>query len=110
MKYRLCSIHEISDPGSKEFELKINDTPLNCFVVHHDTQFYAYQNTCPHTGAPLNWQPDQFLDRDMRLIQCAVHDALFEIDSGYCVAGPCSGQTLKALTLEIEEDDIILVI
>ncbi|MFP6798982.1 MAG: Rieske (2Fe-2S) protein, partial [Pseudomonas sp.] len=37
------------------------------------------------------------------LIQCATHGALFLIESGECVAGPCAGQSLQELA--IREDD-----
>ena len=38
-----------------------------------------------------------FLDSSASLIQCATHGALFLIESGECIAGPCAGQSLKAL-------------
>ena len=80
------------------------------FVVHKDGAFFAYYNKCPHTGATLEWQEDKFLDMDNALIQCATHDALFMIDSGECIAGPCAGDSLKALPLEIKADQIHLAI
>ena len=47
-------------------------------------------------------QPDQFLDPSNSLIQCATHGALFLIENGECVAGPCAGQSLTAI--ECRED------
>ena len=76
------------------------------FVVHKDGQFFGYYNICPHTGASLDWQPDQFLDLDKALIQCATHDALFVIDTGFCVSGPCQGESLHIITLTIMDDVI----
>jgi len=35
--------------------------------------------------------------RSASLIQCATHGALFLIESGECIAGPCAGQSLTAL-------------
>ncbi len=78
------------------------------FVVHKDGSFFAYYNTCPHTGATLEWQENQFLDMDNTLIQCATHDALFIIDTGECIAGPCTGDSLEALPLIIESNQIHL--
>lgn len=108
MKIKLCQRHDIPDPGSKEFSVKRGRTLHDLFVVHKDGAFYAYRNSCPHTGASLNWQEHQFLDMDNAMIQCSVHDALFEIDSGYCISGPCSGQTLEELSLSVEGEDIVL--
>jgi nitrite reductase/ring-hydroxylating ferredoxin subunit len=30
---------------------------------------------------------------------CATHGALYQPDSGLCIAGPCRGARLKAITL-----------
>ncbi|UCB55862.1 MAG: Rieske 2Fe-2S domain-containing protein [Thiotrichales bacterium] len=106
MTITLCHADEISDPGSKSFEFKHGRKNISLFVVHKDGSFSAYINSCPHTGVNLEWQQDQFLDMDNMYIQCSTHDALFEIDSGECVAGPCVGDRLQALELVIEDDQI----
>lgn len=54
-----------------------------------DGELFAYRNSCPHTGSPLDWVEHQFLDLDGALIQCATHDARFLIDTRECVFGPC---------------------
>jgi nitrite reductase/ring-hydroxylating ferredoxin subunit len=66
-------------------------------AVRRDGVAYFYINRCPHRGIPLEWQPDQFLDDSASLIQCATHGALFLIENGECIAGPCAGQSLTAL-------------
>ena len=71
------------------------------FVVRRGTQVFAYRNHCPHTGSPLDWQPDQFLNLDRTLIQCATHMALFRIDDGRCVSGPCKGEALTPVALSV---------
>ncbi len=108
MTHVLCKTTDIEDPGSKSFELKIKRKTRSIFVVHKDSNFFAYYNKCPHTGASLEWQEHQFLDLDKALIQCATHDALFIIDSGECIAGPCSGDSLQALPLTIKNGEIHL--
>ncbi|MDH5424497.1 MAG: Rieske 2Fe-2S domain-containing protein [Gammaproteobacteria bacterium] len=108
MRHKLCHINDISDPGSREFSLQLANCALDFFVVHKDGQFFAYKNSCPHTGASLNWQENQFLDMDNAFIQCSVHNALFEVDSGYCIAGPCSGSSMEELTLIIENNELYL--
>ena len=107
-KTTLCKTTDIEDPGSKSFEVDIARKTQSIFVVHKDGQFYAYYNQCPHTGVNLEWQEDQFLDLDKALIQCATHDALFEIDSGECIAGPCAGDALTAIPLSVQDDELIL--
>jgi len=106
----LCKTSDIEDPGSKSFELKIKRKTQSIFVVHKDGEFFAYYNQCPHTGASLEWQEDQFLDLDKALLQCATHDALFIINTGECIAGPCNGDALQAIPVTIEDDEVHLEI
>ncbi|MDX5299572.1 MAG: Rieske 2Fe-2S domain-containing protein [Gammaproteobacteria bacterium] len=79
------------------------------FLVCHGDQVFAYRNRCPHLGVALNWQPHRFLDLDGLFIQCALHGALFQIDNGFCIAGPCQGRSLEALPIRIIGDDIWLL-
>jgi len=92
MKF-LCPSEALSEGCSRGFEY----AGLRVFAVRREGRVYAYQNRCPHRGVPLEWQPDQFLDASASLIQCATHGALFLIETGECVAGPCAGQSLTAL-------------
>ncbi|MBQ0759637.1 MAG: Rieske (2Fe-2S) protein [Zhongshania sp.] len=102
--HTLCRIDDISEPGSKGF--KFQDKSL--FAVRQRGKVYVYQNSCPHLGIELNWQEDQFLDYDDSLIQCATHGALFIIESGECIAGPCHGKALEQVASKIEDGYVIV--
>jgi nitrite reductase/ring-hydroxylating ferredoxin subunit len=104
----LCKTTDIKESDCKSFEVKIKHKTQSIFVVHKNGEFFAYYNRCPHTGASLDWQEHQFLDMDKALIQCATHDALFIIDSGECISGPCVGDFLQALPLLIKDGAIYL--
>lgn len=102
----LCRLDEIEDPGSKGFETIGGEKPF--FVVRRGGDVFAYRNSCPHYGAPLDWKPDAFLSYEKDLILCSMHSALFNIDDGVCVDGPCPGQALEALSVEIADGGIFL--
>ena len=104
----LCLLDDLDDPGSKGFSVGDSDSD-NIFVVRSQGQVFAYQNSCPHTGAPLEWKAGQFLDFEDKFIQCAMHGALFEIDSGKCFRGPCTGNSLQAVELEISDNKVFMV-
>ena len=108
MPISLCPVSEIPDPGSKGFEIEKDGVTTDIFVVHKDSHFYAFINSCPHTGATLEWLEDQFLDMENTFIQCSTHDALFEIDSGLCVAGPCVDDHLTPVEILIEHDILLI--
>ena len=107
-KIYIARLEQIDDPGSFGFSAEVGADTIEGFIVHKDGEIHAYRNSCPHTGSPLDWVEHQFLDRDMAFIQCAVHDALFEVDSGLCISGPCPGESLQKLRVSCEQGDIYL--
>ena len=98
---KICELSDIGPGNARGVEL---DNDIEIVIVRVSTaDIVAYLNRCPHTGAPLNWQPDQFLDHAGKYIQCSNHAALFRIDDGVCVAGPCVGQSLSPFELKIRD-------
>ncbi len=98
----LCRLDEISDPGGKGFVFGAGAARREIFVMRKGVTVWGYENRCPHAGIPLDWQPDKFLDPSKTLIQCATHGALFGIEDGLCVAGPCKGKALTKIDVHIE--------
>jgi len=105
----ICTLDRLSDPGSYGFSLDCGDGRVAGFVVRRDGECFAYRNSCPHTGSPLDWVEHQFLDIEGALIQCAVHDARFLIDTGECILGPCPGESLESLPIRVDGDNIYLL-
>lgn len=100
----LISVDEIAEGTSRGLE--VNN--LHMFVVKKDDQVYLYWNRCPHLGTPLEWEEDRFLDADGALIQCSTHGALFQIENGNCLAGPCRGKFLSAIPFLISNGMIMV--
>lgn len=50
----LCRLEEIADGGSKEIVLR-DTSDFSLCLVRQEENVYAYRNSCPHTGCPLNW-------------------------------------------------------
>jgi len=104
----LCRIADLSDPGARSFTVGSGDWPLRGFLVRRGNAVQGYVNHCPHHGHPLNLRPDAFLTEDGSLIVCSSHGALFELATGYCVAGPCAGRSLRSVPLRIEGGLVML--
>jgi len=100
----LGCLEDIEENGCRGFV--VGD--LGVFAVRRGGEVYVYRNCCPHARLPLNWLPDRFLDLSKTYLQCSAHGALFEITSGRCVAGPCVGQFLTALTAQVIDGKIQL--
>lgn len=103
----LCRLDDLSDPGSREFKWGAGVWPLEFFAVRKGGQVTGFVNRCPHAGNPLNWQPDRFLTREGDLILCNSHGALFRIDDGVCVGGPCPGEALEPVALRVEDGLVV---
>jgi nitrite reductase/ring-hydroxylating ferredoxin subunit len=98
----LCKLDEIEDGQAKSFTFGEGADEREIFVVREDDQVFGYVNSCPHLGTPLNWDGDRFISDDSGLILCATHGALFEIEDGECVSGPCAGQSLEAVPVSVD--------
>jgi nitrite reductase/ring-hydroxylating ferredoxin subunit len=97
----------LDDPGTRGVELPgTTRSGAAFFVALKDGEWRAYRNSCPHTGAPMEWVPHEFLDLDRSFIQCALHGALFRVGDGMCLAGPCAGQSLQALPLRLDAQGV----
>ena len=107
-KHYLCQFDDIPDPGSKGISLG-NSDEVEIFIVKKTNEIYAYKNECPHTGATLEWTPNQFLSLDNDFIQCSVHGAIFNIQDGGCVRGPCIGASLESKGIVVENGEVFLV-
>lgn len=106
MKQKICDFNSLEELSCKEFTVQSATLEKDAFLIYFKTQCYAYENSCPHTGVNLNWQKEQFFSFDGLYLQCSLHGALFEPDSGKCIRGPCQGDVLKVINI-VKEDGII---
>lgn len=106
-EHSLCRLDELPEGQSKGFALNPEARYADILVVRTPAGIYAYRNRCPHTLAPMEWEPDQFLDFTGTVIQCGIHGALFRIEDGYCVSGPCARQSLQRIAVTVREGWLI---
>lgn len=91
-----------------EAEAEIDGAPESLVMLRKGDSVRAWLNVCPHAGRRLDWAPGKFLlSKDEHLV-CAAHGASFETDGGLCVAGPCRGESLRAVALEADVDGVRL--
>src|SRR5207248_9831455 len=103
-----CAVAEVPPGTTKKFRLECDGRRVNGLVVNHDGAIHAWLNRCPHVGTPLDLWDNEFFSEDARTLVCATHGAVFEPDSGRCVAGPCTGDHLRALPLRIDGDAVVV--
>ncbi len=106
----LCRLDDIEDGQAKGFTLGQGQEAgqgleaREIFVVRAGLRVFGYVNSCPHQGLPLDWQVDCFISLDSGLIMCMNHGALFQIADGFCVDGPCVGDSLEPVPVVVDGD------
>jgi nitrite reductase/ring-hydroxylating ferredoxin subunit len=105
----LCRIDEIPDGKARGFT-SADKQHRSVFVVRRGEHAFVYVNQCPHAGAELEFAQDRFLSADGQRIICFAHNAQFAVESGDCVGGPCKGQALEAVPVNIVNGLIMIPI
>ncbi len=101
---------DIPEPGGRAFQITDAEGTHDAFIIRFAGEVRAYLNSCPHTGVNLNWSDDQFFDIDHTFIQCSLHGALFQPLDGLCIQGPCQGDSLKSLPIQLVEPHVLIYI
>jgi len=104
MSFRLCAIRDLEENVGRSFRSPVGEVIL----VMRDGQIYAWQNICPHLGINLEFNPDEFMDCEQHFLLCSNHGALFQVEDGLCVSGPCHGESLMSVSIRMDSGDIYL--
>lgn len=106
---RLAHIDDIADGAARGFDPCKAGQP-SLFVVRRGARLFAYRDRCPHQDSRLAWRRDAYLNRAGDRIVCFGHGAEFDVASGECLAGPCPGQSLTPVQLDVAANgDIYLL-
>jgi len=105
----LIALDRIEDGGFAEVEADIDGDSESLVLFRQGGEVRAWLNVCPHAGRRLDWAPGKFLKSKDGLLVCAAHGASFELLRGDCVAGPCRGDSLRAVPVQVVEGMVRLV-
>ncbi|MGG7518722.1 Rieske (2Fe-2S) protein [Allorhizobium undicola] len=106
----LCHVDEIAERQARGFG-PFGTSKRKIVVVRKDGRYFGWLDSCPHysTGTPMAWKTDAYLNGERTHLTCHSHGALFEIETGDCVLGPCLGQTLTRVNIRISDEGGIFV-
>jgi nitrite reductase/ring-hydroxylating ferredoxin subunit len=106
----LLHLDALAADGLHEVEAVI-DGDAESLLVYRDPAgaVRAWLNVCPHAGRRLDWAPGKFLRAKDGALVCAAHGASFDLANGECIAGPCRGERLRDIAVEVRDDDVWLV-
>jgi nitrite reductase/ring-hydroxylating ferredoxin subunit len=97
----LCRLDDLPDGAAKGFGPPAGGF-TGLFAIRRGDDVVVYVNSCPHLGVPLDWVPDRFLSPSGDRIVCATHGAEFRVTDGQCTHGPCLGDRLEPVMIEIK--------
>lgn len=106
--HRLGPLGDIPENDARGYTVEDGSGPRKLLVVRWQGGLHAYLNRCPHAGTPLDWVPDMYFDRARTHLICQSHGALFEPADGFCVEGPCAGDTLTSVAVRVDEGEIVV--
>jgi nitrite reductase/ring-hydroxylating ferredoxin subunit len=111
MKCLLAKFVEIEIDSWNEFSLELPNS-FQSIILHKskDQQLQAFKNFCPHQGRRLDYISGKFLLDEKGHLICPAHGAEFETKTGECINGPCKGQSLQAIEVFVESENIYAVI
>lgn len=104
----LLKLDQFPDDGLAEVEAVVDGDAESLLLFRDGDQVRAWFNVCPHAGRRLDWSPGRFLRSKDGLLVCAAHGASFELGRGECVAGPCRGEALREVAVEVRDGAVWL--
>lgn len=105
----LALLDELPEGQVVEREARIAGELESVLLLQRGGQVQGWLNVCPHAGRRLDYAPGQFLLSAGGELVCPVHGATFELQAGNCTAGPCRGQSLRAVAVQVAEDGRVLL-
>lgn len=103
----LCALSDITDGRALELSFTSGDDRVEIFLQRRGEAVFAYENNCPHAYLPLNMTKGQFTEKSGKYFMCQNHGALFDMETGACLAGPCNGQGLTKIEVDLKDGNII---
>jgi nitrite reductase/ring-hydroxylating ferredoxin subunit len=97
----LVALADLPDGVPAECEAEVDGVAESLILLRRGDAVSAWLNICPHAGRRLDWAPGKFLLSKSGELVCAAHGATFELSAGACIAGPCRGQSLRAVPMVV---------
>lgn len=97
----------IAEGAARNFVLQLRAGRFHGFVVRRGDDVIGYVDRCPHMGVPLAQQLDGYLSPDGDRLVCSWHGAVFRIEDGECLGGPCPGTRLTPWPVTVRDGKIV---
>lgn len=79
-------------------------------VARRNGVIYAYANVCRHIPLTLDLGDGEVSTADGKHFLCHHHGARYRVEDGTCEFGPCDGDSLVPLGVEVIDGELYLVL
>jgi nitrite reductase/ring-hydroxylating ferredoxin subunit len=100
-KIKIARADDVAEGATLKFPFTHNGKPAEGFLARFQGQLVAYENRCRHLPLRLDFPDANLFNREGTHFICQNHNAIYEPLTGLCVRGPCEGQSLKLLKIEL---------
>lgn len=101
----LGPLGQIPDGKARNFVLEMRAGRFHGFIVRMGEEVRGYVDRCPHMGMPLAQTLDDYVHEGR--ILCSWHGAVFAIEDGRCLGGPCHGAKLTPWPVAVRDGTIV---
>ena len=107
---RLCHADEVGEGQARGFAMS-PAARRKVILTRRNGRLFGWLDACPHYpgGTPMAWRSDAYLNGEGTHLACHSHGALFDVETGECVLGPCLGQRLARVELTVTEEGDVLI-
>jgi nitrite reductase/ring-hydroxylating ferredoxin subunit len=106
---KIADADQLAEGQTVKFPFTRGARPAEGFLARFKGELVAYENKCRHLPVSLDYPGDRFFSTDAQHFVCQNHNALYDPLTGLCVRGPCEGESLKRLKIEVVHGEIWLI-
>jgi len=105
----LARLDALADPGAIVVEYEDGaGVRRSLILTRAGDHVAAFRNVCPHAGYPLQRADGRIVVQEARYLVCMAHGASFTLTDGACAGGPCNGDGLERVGIEVAQGMILL--
>lgn len=103
----LCRADDVAE--GKTLGCNVLGQRRKVIVMRHRGALIGWLDACPHYagGTPMAWKKNEYLNGAGTHLACHAHGALFDPETGECVAGACLGKRLTRVELILGTDGTV---
>ena len=105
---RLCAFAALADGRATVIDDRDKPLEQSILLLRRGDRVAGFVNCCPHMGFTLDWKAERIVFDGGAFLRCVHHGAIFRSSDGLCVAGPCPGESLTPVLVEIVDGEVVL--